>query len=342
MRRMTWHDNEQQHDNAHRHEPHIGNNVLKELRAIDLHLLPDFRKTAVLGLIALAALIAGEELGGVDSVSTGHSLAAYGCAALVVIFGVLSSRTAASEVQRVAVHHAGDRAGTPLRITILLIGYMIAAIAFCDLMDVNVGHLLIGGAITGIVVGLAAQPILGNLFAGLVLLFARPYIAGERVRVLSGAINGPHEGVVVSAGLLYTTLMTQTGPLNIPNSTLLAAAVGAAPEAPPAAPENTAVPAQATAQGAPGRETAAAGVAARAAAGNGTGAGTGAGAGVGATAGARTGTTANAAPNTPSGVTDDSAQKAHDLATAVAEGQTIADAGQGTPKPSDPGGEHHK
>lgn len=71
-------------------------------------------------------------------------------------------------------------------------------IAFCDLVDVDVGHLLIGGAITGIVLGLAVQPVLGNLFAGVVLLFARPYIAGEPIRVLSGAINGPHEGVVVS------------------------------------------------------------------------------------------------------------------------------------------------
>jgi hypothetical protein len=46
---------------------------------------------------------------------------------------------------------------------------------------------------------------------------------------MSGAINGPHTGVVVSAGLLYTMLETADGPLNIPNSALLAAAVGPAP-----------------------------------------------------------------------------------------------------------------
>jgi hypothetical protein len=62
-----------------------------------------------------------------------------------------------------------------------------------------------------------------------VLLFARPYVPGQQIRVLSGAINGPHEGVIVSAGLLYTMLDTPAGPLNIPNSTLLAAAVGPAP-----------------------------------------------------------------------------------------------------------------
>jgi len=50
--------------------------------------------------------------------------------------------------------------------------------------------------------------------------------------VMSGAINGPHVGVIVSAGLLYTVLETADGPLNIPNSSLLAAAVGPAPTKP--------------------------------------------------------------------------------------------------------------
>ena len=228
------------HNKAHHAGPHAANGVLTELRSIDLHLLPNFRKAIWFGLIALAALIAGDEFGGIHASAESHRLAAYGCAAAVAVFGVLASRAAAKEVQRVVAHHAGDKAGTPLRIMILLVGYMIAAIAFCDLMDVDVGHLLIGGAITGIVVGLAAQPILGNLFAGLVLLFARPYIAGEHIRIMSGAINGPHEGVVVSAGLLYTTLQTENGPLNIPNSTLMAAAVGPAPVPDPRPADSTA------------------------------------------------------------------------------------------------------
>jgi len=79
--------------------------------------------------------------------------------------------------------------------------------------------------------------VLGNLFAGLVLLFARPYVPGQQVRVLSGAINGPHVGVIISAGLLYTILETSDGPLNIPNSTLLGAAVGPAVQVPGSEPE---------------------------------------------------------------------------------------------------------
>ncbi|HKT02109.1 MAG TPA: mechanosensitive ion channel family protein [Rugosimonospora sp.] len=200
--------------------------ALDSSRLFELRVRPDFRKTLVFGLIALAALIAGHEVGGVHARSLRIRLIAYGCAVLVAVFGVAASRTAAREVHRIVVARAGEVAGTPLRLVVQLGGYLIAAISVCDLVGLQLRQLLVGGAITGIILGLAAQPVLGNLFAGLVLLFARPYVPGQRVRVMSGAINGPHVGVVVSAGLLYTVLETADGPLNIPNSSLLASAVG--------------------------------------------------------------------------------------------------------------------
>jgi hypothetical protein len=110
---------------------------------------------------------------------------------------------------------------------------LIVAILVYDLVGLQLNQLLVGGAITGIILGLAAQPVLTNLFAGLVLpLLARPYVPGQRVRVMSGALNGPYVGVIVSAGLLYTVLETDDGPLNIPNLSLLGAAVGPAPTKP--------------------------------------------------------------------------------------------------------------
>jgi hypothetical protein len=192
----------------------------------ELRVRPDFRKTVVFGLTALAALIVGYGVGGVHATAIRGRLIAYGCAVLVGIFGVATSRTAAREIHRIAVARAGEVAGTPLRLVALLGGYLISGVAVCDLVGLELSQLLVGGAITGIILGLAAQPVLSNLFAGLVLLFARPYVPGQRVRVMSGAINGPHVGVIVSAGLLYTVLETVDGPLNIPNSSLLASAIG--------------------------------------------------------------------------------------------------------------------
>jgi hypothetical protein len=43
-------------------------------------------------------------------------------------------------------------------------------------------------------------------------------------------MGGPFEGVILGAGLLYTTIDTEDGPINLPNSGLLASAVGPAPD----------------------------------------------------------------------------------------------------------------
>ena len=67
--------------------------------------------------------------------------------------------------------------------------------------------LAVGGAFTAVIVGLAAQQTLGNLFAGIVLLSARPFVVGDRVRLQGGDLAGQIEGVVSSLGLLYTTLV---------------------------------------------------------------------------------------------------------------------------------------
>ncbi len=68
--------------------------------------------------------------------------------------------------------------------------------------------LALGGAFTAVILGLAAQQTLGNLFAGTVLLSARPFRVGERVRLQGGPLAGQVEGIVSSLGLLYTTFAT--------------------------------------------------------------------------------------------------------------------------------------
>lgn len=86
--------------------------------------------------------------------------------------------------------------------------------------------LVAGSAFTAVVLGLAAQQTLGNLIAGLVLLSARPFRVGERVRLQAGAVGGTVEGIVSSLGLLYTTLASRgEDRILIPNNVVLNAAV---------------------------------------------------------------------------------------------------------------------
>ena len=90
---------------------------------------------------------------------------------------------------------------------------------------ISLQALAVGGAFTAVVLGLAAQQTLGNLIAGMVLLSARPFRLGERVRLQAGALGGTTEGIVSSLGLLYTTLSRGEDRILIPNNVLLSAVV---------------------------------------------------------------------------------------------------------------------
>ncbi len=190
---------------------------------------PDFRRAVLAGIGALIALSVGGTLGGLYARSTQSKLVAVGLAAVFVVLAVWATRSAASEVARMVTVRAGASAAATIRLLILLFGYLTTTIAVLGLLQVPLGRLLVGGAVTGIIVGIAAQQTLGHVFAGLVILLARPFIIGDDIAVRSGALGGPFEGTVIGMGLLYTTLATDTGLVHLPNAGLLASAVGPHP-----------------------------------------------------------------------------------------------------------------
>lgn len=186
----------------------------------------DFRHAVVYAVLAASAY--GVSRGfSVHSASRTDRIVAYCCGAAFVLLAVLAVRSLANEFARLMQAHAGSATATSVRVLVLIVGYVAVLLLALDVFAVPVGNLLLGGAVTGIILGIAAQQALGNIFAGLVLLVARPYVPGQRVRVVGGAV-GAQEGVVTSVGLVYTTLATDDGPLNIPNSALLGAAIGPA------------------------------------------------------------------------------------------------------------------
>ncbi|GGF36217.1 hypothetical protein GCM10011519_07150 [Marmoricola endophyticus] len=191
---------------------------------LDEHIRLDLRRAVGFGALAVVALAVGHALNRAHPDLDRARVASYACAALVLVLGVLATRSAASEVTRVVSTRSGAAAG-PLRFLIQVVGYLLIAIAVLDVVGVDLSQFLVGGAVTGVVIGIAAQQSLGNFFAGLVLLIARPYTAGETITVWSGALGGPHCGVVLDAGLLYTTLDCDGELLRVPNSGLLASAI---------------------------------------------------------------------------------------------------------------------
>jgi len=108
---------------------------------------------------------------------------------------------------------------------IRLLFLLIAVLFALRVAGLQPSTLAVGGAFTAVIVGLAAQQTIGNLIAGVVLLSARPFRVGDRVRFQAGALAGIIEGVVSSLGLLYTTLAQGEDRTMIPNSMVLSAAV---------------------------------------------------------------------------------------------------------------------
>lgn len=125
-----------------------------------------------------------------------------------------------------ALYRRMDRAtaGT-LSFLIRLVFLTIAIFAALRIAGLKPETLAVGGAITAVVVGLAAQQTFGNVLAGLVLVSARPFRVGDRVRLQAGGVAGQLEGVVTSVGLLYTIFAQGEDSMMVPNSVVLSAAV---------------------------------------------------------------------------------------------------------------------
>ena len=102
---------------------------------------------------------------------------------------------------------------------------MIVAVVALSIAGVKPEALALGGGFTAVVVGLAAQQVLGNMLAGVVLITNRPFRVGERVRLQGGGLAGQTDGVVGQQGLFYTTLVSGADRIMVPNGVLIQCAV---------------------------------------------------------------------------------------------------------------------
>lgn len=115
-------------------------------------------------------------------------------------------------------------AGT-VAFAIRLVSILVIAVIALAIAGVRPGTILVGGALTVVVLGLAAQQTLGNVFAGVVLQGAGPYRVGNRVRLSGGQVTDPIEGTISSLGLFYLSLARRGERVMIPNSAVLGATV---------------------------------------------------------------------------------------------------------------------
>jgi small-conductance mechanosensitive channel len=161
-----------------------------------------------------------------------HSLSHHGLAPLVwvllvalVSFGAVAVRWSALALGKLVTRRTVLAAGAVVRFVTTGLGWILILLAALAAYGVSLQRLLIGAGLVSVVVGIAAQQTLANIFASLVLLFSRPFNVGETIIIRSGTL-GVLECQVRAIGLTYVTVHTDTGLLKIPNAVMAASAIG--------------------------------------------------------------------------------------------------------------------
>jgi small-conductance mechanosensitive channel len=174
----------------------------------------------------------------IASVWTRHNLSRYlgwssvpsqivsaACAVGFFIFGIIATIGLSGKARSALKPRMGSAHAAIVRYALLLVGGFTTLVVTLVLFGVPVGQLIVGSALTSVFIGIAAQQALSNIFAGMVLLLARPFKVGDAIQLRSGAINGPVEGVVTEIGISYVRLDTGASVMSVPNSQVLNSAV---------------------------------------------------------------------------------------------------------------------
>ena len=157
-------------------------------------------------------------------------------AGAVLLVAWVVSRSVTSATSVVLERRGVASRGHAVRLFLNLLVAVAAILVLFDLAGVSVESLFLGSAFAGIIIGLASQTVLANVFAGLLIVLADPYRPGDRVSFVTSSYGAlapsyPHEmmypgytGIVRDVGLIYTVIELDDGGLaKFPNSIVLTA-----------------------------------------------------------------------------------------------------------------------
>lgn len=161
-------------------------------------------------------------------------------AAIIFIFGSLIAEITAKKIKREKIHQA-EYFSSLSRIVI----YLIIILVVVSYLGISGGNFLVaGGAFSGLIIGLAIQPVLANFFAGIIIILTKFVEIGDRIKILSAQIpfsitvlppykffsvdnlDVGYDGKIVEIGLFFSKLITtDRKEIKIPNSILLSSAI---------------------------------------------------------------------------------------------------------------------
>jgi small-conductance mechanosensitive channel len=159
-------------------------------------------------------------------------------AVAILVVGYFAARLFGSAIRTYLQYIGNLTHGTAVRFLVNIVVAMVVVAALLHVFNVSLSNLLLSSAFAGIVIGLAAQTVLANVFAGLLIILSTPFRVGDRIGIISASYGAlapsyPHEltyptysGTVRAIGLSYTDMRLDNGRIaKIPNQVLLTALV---------------------------------------------------------------------------------------------------------------------
>lgn len=177
-----------------------------------------------------------------------HYLASFGLVAgiyvfpiysvIVLVAGYLVIRLIDRILERIVEPTLGATRTHGIKNTFQLVAGVVLIVFVFSVFGVNLTAALVGAGFLGIVLGLAAQQVLGNIFAGLSLLMSRPFEIGDHILLATSSYGTTgstysHEnqpsgfaGVVKDVGIFFTRIHLDSGaPAIFPNSAVIGSMV---------------------------------------------------------------------------------------------------------------------
>jgi small-conductance mechanosensitive channel len=155
-----------------------------------------------------------------------HQIIAAASAVAFCVFASIATYGLSRAARSVLEPRVGTAHAAVVKYALLLIGGFATLAITLALFHVPVSQLLLGGVLTSVIVGIAAQQSLSNIFAGMVLLLARPFRVGDLIWLRGSGLGGELTGTVTDIGITYVRIDTGGGVMSVPNSQVLNAVVG--------------------------------------------------------------------------------------------------------------------
>ncbi len=127
--------------------------------------------------------------------------------------------------------YVGPTQSNAVKLLFELIGLALIPLIVFSITGISVVSTLVGVGFFGIVIGLAAQSVLGNLISGIMLLASRPFHINDRIALITwqygkfpptlshGWLEPAYTGTVKGITLTYTKILTDSDAmLKIPNA----------------------------------------------------------------------------------------------------------------------------